>query len=215
MPLLDARKAHPITLPDGTVVSETVQLKAVLDHPRIEVGDYTYYTHVGRPEETAGTLAPYTYPFSPERLLIGKFGQIARGSYFITSSANHPMKGFTTFPFRIFDLANTGGYPDLPFRDTVVGHDVWIGHGSVIMPGVTIGSGVIIAAASVVVRDVEPYMIVGGNPAQPIRKRFEERVVAELLEIAWWDWPVETIEAHVAALENGDMAALRRASQQG
>ena len=215
MPLLDARKAHPITLPDGTVVSETVQLKAVLDHPRIEVGDYTYYTHVGRPEETAGTLAPYTYPFSPERLLIGKFGQIARGSYFITSSANHPMKGFTTFPFRIFDLANTGGYPDLPFRDTVVGHDVWIGHGSVIMPGVTIGSGAIIAAASVVVRDVEPYMIVGGNPARPIRKRFEERVVAELLEIAWWDWPVETIEAHVAALENGDMAALRRASQQG
>lgn len=215
MPLLDALKAHPITLPDGTVVTETVQLKAVLDHPRIEAGEYTYFTHADRPEETAGILAPYTFPFSPERLVIGKFGQIARGSYFITSSANHPMHGFTTFPFRIFDLAGTGGYQDLPFRDTVVGHDVWIGHGSVIMPGVTIGSGAIIAAASVVTRDVEPYTIVGGNPARPIRKRFDDRTIAELLDMAWWDWPADKIEAHVAALESGDIAALRRASRQG
>lgn len=215
MPFLDARAAHPITLPDGTIVRETVHLNVVIDHPRIEVGDYTYFTHSGRPEETAGILAPYTYPFSPEKLVIGKFGQIARGSFFITSSANHPMAGFTTFPFRIFDLANTGGYQNLPFRDTVVGHDVWIGHGAVIMPGVTIGSGAIIAAASVVTRDVEPYTIVGGNPANPIRKRFDENTIAALLEIAWWDWPLARIEANVAALEGGDMAALRRASRQG
>ena len=146
MSLLDADAIHPITLPDGRVYSDTVYLKNVIDHPRIEVGVFSYFTHSGTPGETAQILAPYLGHECCERLVIGKFVQIARGSYFITSSANHPMTGFTTYPFRIFK-PETFGYKDLPVRDTVVGHDVWIGHDAAIMPGVRIGSGAIVAAA--------------------------------------------------------------------
>lgn len=122
--------------------------------------------------------------------MIGKFVQIARGSYFITSSANHPMTGFTTYPFRIFK-PETFGYKDLPLKDTIVGHDVWIGHSAAIMPGVRIGAGAVVAASSVVARDVPPYAIVGGNPATIIRMRYSSELVSELLDIAWWDWPLE------------------------
>lgn len=102
MALLDANAIHPITLPDGSVYRDTVYLKNVIDHPRMEIEDFSYYTHAGKPEDTALILAPYLGHGVRERLVIGKFVQIARGSYFITSSANHPMTGFTTYPFRIF-----------------------------------------------------------------------------------------------------------------
>ncbi|QRM55395.1 CatB-related O-acetyltransferase [Sinorhizobium sp. BG8] len=210
MPLLDAEAIHPITLPDGTVYRDTVYLKNVIDHPRIEVGEYSYYTHSGKPEDTAQILAPYLGHGVRERLVIGKFVQIAQGSYFITSSANHPMTGFSTYPFRIFK-PETFGYKDLPTRDTVVGHDVWIGHDAAIMPGVHIGAGAIVAAASVVARNVPPYALVGGNPATVIRMRYPEEVITELLGIAWWDWPIEKIERNMAALSDGDLPALRAA----
>ncbi|CDZ36492.1 CatB-related O-acetyltransferase [Neorhizobium galegae] len=210
MPLLDATATHPITLPDGRLYRDTVYLKNVIDHPRMEIGDFSYYTHSGEPEDTAGILAPYLFRSSLERLVIGKFVQIARGSYFITSSANHPMTGFTAYPFRIFK-PETFGYKDLPVRDTIVGHDVWIGHNAAIMPGVTIGHGAIVAAASVVARDVPPYAVVGGNPAGLIRMRYPAEIIAELLELAWWDWPIDKIEANLPALESGDLAALKRA----
>jgi acetyltransferase-like isoleucine patch superfamily enzyme len=208
MLLLDADAIHPITLPDGRVYSDTVYLKNVIDHPRIEVGDFSYFTHSGTPEETAQILAPYLGHACRERLVIGKFVQIARGSYFITSSANHPMTGFTTYPFRIFK-PETFGYKDLPVRDTVVGHDVWIGHDAAIMPGVRIGAGAIVAAASVVARDVPPYAVVGGNPAAVIRMRYPAEVINDLLEIAWWDWSIEKIEANLTSLSIGDLAALK------
>jgi virginiamycin A acetyltransferase len=210
MSLLDSSAIHPITLPDGRVYSDTVYLRNVIDHPRIEAGDFSYFTHSGTPEETASILAPYLGGECRERLIIGKFVQIARGSYFITSSANHPMNGFTTYPFRIFK-PETFGYKDLPVKDTVVGHDVWIGHDAAIMPGVHIGAGAIVAAGSVVTRDVPPYAMVGGNPAAVIRMRYPPDVVEELLAIAWWDWPIERIEANLTALTNGDLAALRNA----
>jgi virginiamycin A acetyltransferase len=210
MPLLNATATHPITLPDGTLYRDTVHLKNVINHPRMEIGDYSYFTHSGKPEDTATVLAPYLGHACRERLIIGKFVQIARGSYFITSSANHPMAGFTTYPFRIF-RPETFGYKDLPVRDTEVGHDVWIGHEAAIMPGVTIGSGAIIAARAVVTRDVPPYAVVGGNPAAIIRMRYPDAVIAELVDIAWWDWPLDKIEANLKALEHGDMEALKRA----
>ncbi|SMD19099.1 CatB-related O-acetyltransferase [Rhizobium sp. RU36D] len=210
MPLLDSTATHPITLPDGSLYTDTVYLKNVVDHPRIEIGEYSYFTHAGRPEDTAQILAPYLGHGCRERLLIGKFVQIARGSYFITSSANHPMSGFTTYPFRIFK-PETFGYKDLPVRDTVVGHDVWIGHDAAIMPGVRIGHGAIIAARAVVARNVPPYAVVGGNPAEIIRMRYPADVIEQLLEIAWWDWPIDKIEANLTALEGGDLEALKAA----
>ena len=211
MAILDADAIHPITLPDGTIYSDTVYLRNVIDHPRMEIGDFSYYTHAGRPEDTARILAPYLGHGVRERLVIGKFVQIARGSYFITSSANHPMTGFTTYPFRIFK-PETFGYKDLPVKDTIVGHDVWIGHDAAIMPGVRIGAGAIVAAASVVTRDVPPYAVAGGNPAAVIRMRYSAEIIGELLEIAWWDWPLEKIEANLPSLSNGDLAALRAAA---
>ncbi|WP_037077370.1 CatB-related O-acetyltransferase [Neorhizobium vignae] len=210
MPLLDATATHPITLPDGRLYRDTVYLKNVIDHPRMEIGDYSYFTHSGEHDETAGILAPYLFRDSRERLVIGKFVQIARGSYFITSSANHPMTGFTTYPFRIFK-PETFGYKDLPVRDTIIGHDVWIGHNAAIMPGVNIGHGAIVAAASVVAHDVPPYAVVGGNPAGLIRMRYPAEIIAELLELAWWNWSFDKIAANLPALESGDLVALKRA----
>lgn len=210
MPFLDPRQPHPITLTDGTPYRETVQLAAVIDHPRMEVGDFSYFTHSGRAEETAQILAPYLYPFSQERLVIGRFVQIAREAIIITSSANHAMTGVTTYPFRVFSPETIDGYQHLPFHDTVVGHDVWIGHGATIMPGVTIGSGAVIAARAVVTRDVPPYAIVGGNPATVIRQRFSDEDISDLLALAWWDWPLDRIERALPHLESGDIAALKK-----
>jgi virginiamycin A acetyltransferase len=120
------------------------------------------------------------------------------------------MTGFTTYPFRIFK-PETFGYKDLPVKDTIVGHDVWLGQNAAIMPGVHIGAGAIVAAASVVARDVPPYAVVGGNPARIIRMRYPSEVISELLDIAWWNWPIDKIEANLTALSGGDLAALRQA----
>ncbi|PLX35876.1 MAG: acetyltransferase [Hyphomicrobiales bacterium] len=206
---LDPATRFPVTLPDGRTIETTVFLKAVLDHPRIEAGSFSYYSSHAPLDDIASAIAPYLYPHSNEKLTIGNFVQIAASVTFITSSANHPMGGVTAFPFRIFDPATIGDYADLPFKDTVVGNDVWIGSGATIMPGVTIGDGAIIAAASVVTRDVAPYVIVGGNPAEVIRKRFDDQTIADLLALRWWDWPIDVIMAHLTALESSDIAALK------
>lgn len=211
MPLLNVDAVHPISLPDGTVLPAAIYLKNVIAHPRITVGDYSYASRFDVPDDWACTLAPYLFPISKEKLAIGRFCQFAHGACFITSSANHPMTGFSTYPFRVFKPETMIAYIDLPHRDTTVGHDVWIGHGATIMPGVTLGSGAIIAAGSVVTRDVAPYTIVRGNPAQPIRQRFDDSTIADLLAIAWWDWPIDTIETHLAAIEGADIAALKAA----
>ncbi len=203
MPLLNKDAVHPITAPDGTVITNTVYLQNVIDHPRIEVGAYSYASNFTPQANWAQTLAPYLFPISREKLVIGKFCQFAHGTTFITSSANHPMGGFSTYPFRVFKPETMIDYINLPSRDG------WIGHGATIMPGVTIGSGAIIASGAVVTKDVAPYTIVGGNPAQVIRQRFCDEVISDLLEIKWWNWPIDRIEAHLAAIEGADIAVLK------
>jgi virginiamycin A acetyltransferase len=119
------------------------------------------------------------------------------------------MGGFSTFPFEILGVA-LGETPPVPApRDTVVGHDVWIGREAMIMPGVTIGSGAIIGAGSVVTADVAPYAVVAGNPAREIRRGVDDATAAALLDLAWWDWPPETIAAAATAIRGTDLAALR------
>ncbi len=209
-----------MVMPDGTVVKTVVQLNQVIDHPRMEIGDFTYFGHLEELEDYAGYLAPYLFPPSPEKLVIGKFCQIAHGVRIITSSANHDTSGFSTYPFSNFTMdssmtmADVLKLFDLPDRkgDTVIGNDVWIGMGAVLMPGVTIGDGAIISAYSVVVKDVEPYTIVGGNPAKPLKPRFDEKTAKALLDIAWWDWPKERIEANIDAITGANLAALRAAA---
>ncbi|MFW5655453.1 MAG: CatB-related O-acetyltransferase [Roseicyclus sp.] len=203
---------HPVRLPDGSPHIGTVFLKPATDHPRFEVGDYTYASAHVPPEDWVAHLAPYLYPFSPERLVIGRFCQIADGVTFLTASANHRHDGISSFPFAIFG-GPVDDRPSMPGPgpDTLVGHDVWLGAGATILPGARIGSGAIVGARAVVSGEVPPYAIVAGNPARVIRRRFDAATVARLLEIGWWDWPIETIAAREAEICGRDVAALERA----
>lgn len=209
---------HPVRLPDGTAIPNNVFLKPLVDNPQFEVGEFTYASDLNPPadpKEWVSRLAPYLYPFSRDKLVIGKFCQIAHGVRFITNSANHKMDGFSTFPFAIHDPDRLMSYPgSLPRgRDTVVGNDVWIGMNVIVLPGTTIGSGTIIGSGAVVGGRIEPYSIVSGNPAQVRRRRFDDATIDALLDIAWWDWPIDHITANEAAICGGDIDALVKAAQ--
>ena len=209
--------AHPLILPDGSRHAGTVFLGAVLSHPRIEAGDYSYAHAFDPPADGAGwaaRLAPYLYDFSPERLVIGRFCQVADGVRFVTASANHRRDGISTFPFAIFRPPTGDPAPSMPGPgpDTVIGHDVWLGQGATVLPGARIGSGVIVGAGAVVGGTVPDYAVVAGNPARVVRMRFPPEVVARLLALAWWDWPVAAILAAEAAIAGGDVAALAGAA---
>lgn len=211
-PFAEPTLTHPVLLPDGTPHLGTVFLKPALSHPRITVGDYTYASAHVPPADWAAHLAPYLYDFSPEALHIGKFCQFADGVQFITASANHRYDGFSSYPFAIFGGGDMAGRPSMPGPgpDTVIGHDVWIGQGARILPGARIGSGVIVGAGAVVSGQVPEYAIVSGNPARVLRMRFDPDTIAALLEIAWWNWPIDRILDNEAAICGGDLAALRR-----
>ncbi|KIN65967.1 Streptogramin acetyltransferase [Sulfitobacter noctilucicola] len=207
---------HPIKLADGTVHAGSVFLAAAIDHPRIEAGAYSYASAHTPPDDWAAHLAPYLYPASPEKLRIGKFCQIADGVTFITSSANHRYDGISSFPFAIFGGGEMAGRPSMPdgsqAKDTVIGNDCWIGQGARIMPGAQLGHGVIVGAGAVVSGTVPSYSIVAGNPGQVRRVRFTPEDVQQLLQTAWWDWPIEKILAHEAEICGGDVGALARAA---
>lgn len=203
----DRGRAYPVTLPDGSEHRKTVFLNKVIDHPAWEVGDFTYASDFALVEDWASHLAPYLFGIGPEKLRIGRFCQIAHDVRFITSGANHAMDGLTTFPFPVFDPDQIASYqPDT--RDTVIGHDVWFGFGTIVCPGARIGNGVIVGAGSVVRGHVPDYAVVTGNPARMVKMRFSKEDVAHLNALAWWDWPVDRIERAVPALLAGDVCAL-------
>lgn len=191
-------------------------LKPLVDDPHIEIGDYTYYDDPDGPEHFVAKCVLYHYPFIEDRLVIGRFCAIAAGVRFIMNGANHAMSGLSTFPFNIFGGGWEEGFDaetwaDAVRGDTVVGNDVWIGYDATIMPGVTIGDGAVIAAKSVVSRDVPPYAIVAGNPAQTVKRRFDDATVARLLAIGWWNWPPEKISRNLGAIRGGSVDALEEA----
>ncbi len=180
-------------------------LRQFITRPTIIVGDYTYYDDPRGPEHFEEQVL-YHFDFVGDRLIIGKYCAIAAEATFIMNGGNHLTGGLSTYPFPIFggDWA-AGREPAWPHRgDTRVGNDVWIGYRATIMPGVTIGDGAIIASTATVTRDVPPYTVVGGNPAQPIRTRFDDATVQRLLAIAWWDWPRATLEERFAELNDLD-----------
>lgn len=199
--LPDPANPYPVRLPDGTPIENSVFLKPLIDHPNWTIGAYTYASDFDAPTDWAGRLAPYLFPFSRERLVIGKFCQIAHGVRFITASANHDSKGVSTFPFPAFDAEERAGYqPDR--RDTRIGHDVWLGYGAMVLPGAQVGNGAIIGAGSVVRGKVPDYAVVIGNPAQVVRMRFAPDDIARLNAMAWWDWPAERIAQEAKHLMN-------------
>ncbi|MEM1386702.1 MAG: CatB-related O-acetyltransferase [Pseudomonadota bacterium] len=208
--LPDPSLRHPLIFPNGSIDPATVFLNQVIDHPNIEIGDWTYYNDRRLPADYAETLAPYLFPGAPERLRIGRFCQIAEGVQFITATANHPMSGASTYPFAVFDRERLAGYrSSLPRgRDTIVGHDCWLGRGAMLMPGAELGDGVIVGAGSVVRGRVPDYAIVVGNPTSVLRMRFAPDIIDRLRAIAWWHWPRETISAALPAIESGDVDAL-------
>jgi virginiamycin A acetyltransferase len=206
--------AHPVQLPDGSAHAGTVFLQPVVDHPRFSVGEYTYASAFDPPQDWAAHLAPYLFDFSPERLIIGKFCQIADGVRFITASANHRYDGISSFPFAVFGGGGGEGRPSMPGAgaDTRIGHDVWIGQGARILPGAVLGDGVIVGSGAVVSGKIAPYSIVAGNPAKVLRQRFSSAAVARLQKIAWWDWPIDHILSHEAEIMAADLTALEAAA---
>jgi virginiamycin A acetyltransferase len=185
-------------------------LKNEVKNPDIIVGDYTYYDDFENVENFEKNVK-YLFDFTGDQLIIGKFCMIASDVTFIMNGANHLSKSISSYPFAIFgkDWSNAMEGKQYPTKgNTVVGNDVWIGYGATIMPGVKIGDGAIIATKSVVTKDVEPYAIIGGNPATEIRKRFSAKEITKLLETRWWDWPVEKITEHVQVLTGQDIDKL-------
>ncbi|MCC8164669.1 MAG: Vat family streptogramin A O-acetyltransferase [Planctomycetes bacterium] len=198
-PSADAK--HPMEgFPQVCFIKNTVR------NPNIVIGDYTYYDD---PEDSEGfeRNVLYHYPFIGDKLVIGKFCALGKGVKFIMNGANHRMSGPSTYPFNIFGNGWESVTPtisELPYKgDTVIGNDVWIGYDALVMPGVRIGNGAIIASRSVVTRDIDAYAIAGGNPATVLKHRFPEDEIDLLEQAAWWDWPVEKITAHLAIITSG------------
>lgn len=209
MPLPDPLTRHPIPGWKGTAF-----LRAIVDHPLIEVGDYSYYDDSRGPEHFVARCVRYHFDFIGDRLIIGKFVAIAQGAQFVMSGANHPMGGFSTYPFGMFGIAGAPDYKTTTtgFRgDTRIGNDVWIGREAVIMPGVTIGDGAIVGTRAQVAKDVPPYAVVVGNPGRVVKMRFPPEIVAALLDIRWWDWDADRIARNIAAITAADIDALRGA----
>ncbi|KQU47018.1 acetyltransferase [Rhodococcus sp. Leaf278] len=201
----DASNLHPIP---GQ--SRVVLLKPLVSSPLIDIGEYTYYDDPEFAEEFATRNVLHHY--GPDRLVIGKFCALATGVTFIMNGANHRMNGVSTYPFPIMGGAwaeHLDLVSDLPSRgDTVVGHDVWIGGNVTVMPGVRIGNGAVISTESVVTKDVPDYAVVGGNPARVLRERFTADETRTLLDIAWWNWPIDSITERVRTIADGSVADL-------
>lgn len=208
----------PLSAPDPTVLHpiagqrRVVFLRPLVQSANVEVGEYTHYDSDG--DSLAFERDAVLYAFGPERLIVGRFCAIASGVRFLMPGANHADLGPSTFPFGVFgppwettmDIVMSA-----PSRgDTVVGHDVWLGYSALVLPGVTIGHGAVVAAGSVVARDVPPYAVVAGNPARVVRSRFSEEDVERLLRAAWWNWPIELVTDHARTIMTGTPAELDR-----
>lgn len=194
--------------------TQTVYLNQVISNTNISIGEYTMYNDfVHDPLDFEKNNVLYHYPINQDRLIIGKFCSIACGAKFIFTSANHTLQSLSTYPFPIFfeewqlpvaDIKNAWDNKG----DIVIGNDVWIGYEAIILSGVHIGDGAIIGTRSVVTKDVEPYTIVGGVPARPIRKRFTEEIVQKLQNLQWWEWSYEKIRRKLPDLMTGDIDSL-------
>ena len=193
-------------------VTRTAFLNTLITQPNIIVGDYTYYDDFENPENFERNVL-YHFDFIGDKLIIGKFCSIASDVKFIMNGGNHRTDWFTNYPFPIFGQGWEVAMPDeWPYKgDTVIGHDVWLGYGATLMPGVQVGDGAIVAAQSVVTKSVAPYAVVGGNPAREIRRRFDEATIQALLALQWWHWDIEKITRHLPAICGADLAALRQA----
>jgi virginiamycin A acetyltransferase len=199
-------------------LKRTCFLKNAITRPNIIVGDYTYYDdNDGDPTNFEKNVL-YHYEFLGDKLIIGRFTQIASGIEILMNGMWHNAECFTTYPFPIFlnELAEKYKVGEFfPTKgDTIIGNDIWIGYNVTIMPGVHIGDGAIVGTNSLITKDIEPYSIVGGNPAKLIRKRFSDDVIELLLKIQWWNWGIEKILENINLLFSNDVKKLAELASQ-
>ena len=195
---------------------QTIYLKNAVTNLNIRVGSYTIYNDFENdPKEFEKNNVLYHYPINNDKLIIGNFCSIACGVKFIFNSANHTLSSLATYPFPIFyeewglDMGEVTSAWDNK-GDIVIGNDVRIGYGAVILSGVTIGDGAIIGTNALVTKDVAPYTIAGGIPAKPIRKRFSEEKISALMKIKWWNWSEKEILKNLKFIKSGDTDSLIR-----
>ena len=189
-------------------------INSVVKNPNIIVGDYSYYDDMVNGPESFESRVTHHYDFMGDKLIIGKFCAIARGVEFVMNGANHMLDCLSTYPFEIIDefkglarpFANRGNR-----GDTVIGNDVWIGQNATILPGVHIGDGAIVGANAVVSKDVPAYAVVVGNPAVVKKYRFDEETIKLLLELKWWDKPVEEIKRIIPIISSKDIKDYKQA----
>ena len=199
---------------------QEIYVKPTVKNPNIIVGNFTYIA-----DSDFESHVTHHYDWNGDKLIIGKFCQIAAGVEFIMNGANHQMNAITTFPF--YTLEGWDMKPpkktDLPLKgDTVIGNDVWIGQNAVILPGVHIGNGVIIGANSVIGSDIDPYSIVVGNPAKLVRKRFDDEMISLLQQFQWWNKNIDEINELIPLLTcsniekvKSDIKAILESNRQG
>ncbi|MBR2141543.1 MAG: CatB-related O-acetyltransferase [Rickettsiales bacterium] len=189
-------------------IKTVTYIKPTIKNPNIIVGDFTYFADINFEKHVT-----HHYDFNGDKLIIGKFCQIGAGVEFIMNGANHQMNAVSTFPFYIMEgfRQDVPAQKDMPLKgDTIVGNDVWIGQNVTILPGVHIGDGAIIGANSVVGSNVEPYTIVVGNPAKPIRRRFDEKLIALLLKFKWWDKTTNEINNLIPILTSSNLKMVEK-----
>ncbi len=198
----DPNVIHPIAGYD-----KEIYVKPTIKNPNIIVGEFTYIA-----DSDFESHVTHHYEWNNDKLIIGKFCQIAAGVEFVMNGANHQMNAVSTFPFYTLEGwdMKTPAAADMPYKgDTVIGNDVWIGQNAVILPGVHIGDGAIIGLNSVVASDVPPYTIVAGNPAKKIRKRFDDELIELMLRFKWWDKSIEEINSLIPLLSSGDLGHVK------
>ena len=179
-------------------VYEIFYTKDILKDKPFDIGEYTYGN-------------PIVYFEGDGKLKIGKFSSIAFDNVNIFLGGNHRVDWATTYPFNMIadfpEASHITGHPSSK-GDVVIGNDVWIGMHATILSGVTIGDGAVVAAHAVVTKDVPPYAIVAGNPAKVVKMRFSDDVIKHLLEMKWWNWPINRIKENIPLFMNNPQILL-------
>ncbi len=203
-----SKKPNPETIYPVNGIDTVTYVRPTISNPNIIVGDFTYFS-----DRDFESRVTHHYEFYDDKLIIGKFCQIAAGVTFIMNGANHQMNAVSTYPFYIFDgwSQDVPALSEMPLKgDTVIGNDVWIGQNVTIMAGVKISDGAIIGANSVVASDIAPYTIAVGNPAKALRRRFDDELISLMLDFKWWDKPIDEINELIPILANSDLEYVKK-----